>query len=66
MVIVDAKETAAPVKRVWDAIQSQRELQRMKHLEQLANTKKYTVEVEPLPNIINQSGTIVCGVDNCM
>jgi len=33
----------------------------MKHLEQSANAKKYTMEVEALPNVINQSGTIVCG-----
>ena len=33
----------------------------MKHLEELVNAKKYTVEVEVLPQAINQSGTIVCG-----
>jgi len=60
-VIVDAEESAASVKRVWDEIQSQRELHRMKHLENLANTQKYTVEVKALPQAINQSGTIVCG-----
>jgi len=60
-VIVDAKETAASVKRVWDEIQSQCEQHRMKHLEESANAKKYTVEVEALPQAINQSGTIVCG-----
>jgi len=33
----------------------------MKHLEESTNAKKYTVEVEVLPQAINQSGTIVCG-----
>jgi len=59
-VIVNAAETAASVKRVWDEIQSQHEQHRMKHVEQSANAKS-TVEVESLPNAINQSGTIVCG-----
>jgi len=33
----------------------------MQHLEDLAKAKKFTVEVEPLPQSTNQSGTIVCG-----
>jgi len=64
MVIVDAEETATSVKRVWDEIQSRWEQQRIKHLEELANAKEYTVEVEALPQAKNQSGTIVWGWTN--
>jgi len=42
-------------------MQSQCEQQKSQHLEESVTSKNYTIEVEPLLQATNPSGTIICG-----
>jgi len=59
-VIVDENFVAA-VKRAWKEIQARHEQETNHCSKESVNPKKYTVKVESLPCITNQSRTIVCG-----
>jgi len=59
--IVQAEESVAAVKRALDQTQAEYEEERSLCLEQVVKLNKMTVDIESVPCMSNQSGTIVFG-----